>query len=159
MPQYDVIYKKKVLAYFDKNGSRATERKFGHDSSVIYRWKRKSETVGFMRKKNKTYTIEEKLDILNYYWKNGSSKTEKKYDINNSMINKWERLFREYGIEALGWDGRGRKPNSLGAKKDLNKDVDLLEENQRLRMEILYLKKLDALVQEREEQELKKKLK
>ncbi|MFV0424023.1 MAG: hypothetical protein ACK5K7_00400, partial [Bacilli bacterium] len=76
MPQYDVEYKKKVLAYFDNNGISATCRKFGHSMSVIYHWKRKEKTVGFVRKKTKTYTINEKLDILNYYWKNGLIETE-----------------------------------------------------------------------------------
>lgn len=159
MPQYDVKYKKKVLAYFKKHGKAATMKKFGHSSSVIYRWKQKSETVGFMRKKTRTYTREEKLDILNFYWKNGLSETEGKFDINCSVIYKWERLFREYGVEALDWDGRGRKPKLLGPKKNVNEDPDLLAENQRLRMENLYLKKLDALVQEREERERKRKSK
>ncbi len=157
MPQYDVEYKKKVLTYLDNNGISATCRKFVHHSSVIYRWKRKEKTVGFVRKKSKTYTINEKLDILNYYWKNGITETETKYDINSAVIFKWERLFKEYGVEALGFDGRGRKPNSLGTKKDVNTDKDLLKEVQLLRMENEYLKKLDALVQEREERELKKK--
>ena len=44
-------------------------------------------------------------------------------------------------------------------KKKLNKDVeeDLIEEVQRLRMENEYLKKLNALVQERIKRENKKK--
>ena len=44
-------------------------------------------------------------------------------------------------------------------KKKLNKDIeeDLIAENQRLRMENEYLKKLNAIVQERINQENKKK--
>ena len=44
-------------------------------------------------------------------------------------------------------------------KKKLNKDIeeDLIAENQRVRMENEYLKKLNALVQERINQENKKK--
>ena len=44
-------------------------------------------------------------------------------------------------------------------KKKLNKNIeqDLIAENQRLRMENEYLKKLNALVQERINQENKKK--
>ena len=44
-------------------------------------------------------------------------------------------------------------------KKKLNKDIeeDLIAENQRLRMENEYLKKLNALVQERIKRENKKK--
>ena len=125
----------------------------------MYRWRRKRETSGLMRKKNKTYTKEEKIEALNCFWERGYAETEKKFDICASTINKWERLFKEHGLEGLAYDGRGRKPNSLGKKKNVNKDKDLLEEVQRLRMENLYLKKLDALVQQREEQEAKKKSK
>ena len=44
-------------------------------------------------------------------------------------------------------------------KKKLNKDIeeDLIEENQRLRMENEYLKKLNALVKERIKRENKNK--
>lgn len=157
MAQYNVEYKQKVLAYLDKHGINATCRKFGHGKSVIYRWKQKSETVGFMRKKTKTYTGTEKFDVLSYYWENGFAKTERHFDVNAAVIFKWERIFREYGIEALDNDGRGIKNNTLGTKKDVNKDSDLLKENQLLRLENEYLKKLSALVQEREERERKKK--
>jgi transposase len=159
MPKYDVKYKKKVLRYYYKYGLASTVKKFGRSKSVIYTWKRKSETFGLMRKKTKTYTREEKLEIVNHYWKYGRTETEKNFDISGPVVYKWERLLREYGPEGLDYDGRGRKPSFLGPEKDLNKDADLLAENQRLRMENLYLKKLDALVQKREEQERKKKLK
>ena len=86
---------------------------------------------------------------------NGYAETEKKFDIDSGTINKWERFFKEHGLKGLVYDGRGRKPNSLGKKKDVNKDNDLLEEVQRLHMENLYLKKLDALVHQREEKETK----
>ncbi len=157
MPKYSVQYKKKVVAYYKKNGQAKTIKKFGHSHSVIHKWLRKSETVGFMRKKNRTYTRLEKLEIINHYFKNGSVDTSRKYDIDQSVFMRWERILREYGEEGLEWDGRGRKIDHLGPKKDLNTDKDLLRENQRLRPELEYLKKLDALVQEREEREKKKK--
>ena len=46
---------------------------------------------------------------------------------------------------------RGRPP-----KLDKQVEEDLITENQRLRMEIEYLKKLDALVQKRLQEEKKK---
>ena len=157
MPKYSVEYKKRVVDDYKKNGKTYCVKKYGHSSSVIYRWVRKSETVGFVRKKSKTYTPKEKLEILNYYFKNGFSETSRKYDVNSGLIFTWERKYREYGLEGLSIDGRGRPRKGLPPKKNLNTDLDLLAENQRLRIELEYLKKLDTLVQEREERERKKK--
>ena len=78
-----------------------------------------------------------------------------------NVIGKWERIYYEEGPQALYEERRGRKKNmsSKPKKKKLNKDVeeDLIAENQRLRMENEYLKKLNALVQERIKRENKKK--
>ena len=49
---------------------------------------------------------------------------------------------------------RGQKP-----KKNVNENEDFLQEVQRLRMENEYLKKLNALIQEREKSEQKKESK
>lgn len=51
---------------------------------------------------------------------------------------------------------RGRKSTGRPKKLDKSVEADLIAENQRLRMEIEYLKKLDALVR-KEEQEKNKK--
>jgi regulator of replication initiation timing len=57
---------------------------------------------------------------------------------------------------------RGRACAASGARKgrapklDKKVEEDLIAENQRLRMEIEYLKKLDALVQKRLQEEKKK---
>jgi transposase len=80
-----------------------------------------------------------------------------------STISNWERIYYEEGPEALLEERRGR--NNMGkkrgrkAKKNVNENEDLLQEVQRLRMENEYLKKLNALVQEREKSEQKKESK
>ena len=70
------------------------------------------------------------------------------------VVLKWERIYYEEGPQGLYIERRGRSKNmsSKPRKKNLNKEVedDLIAENQRLRMENEYLKKLNALVQERE---------
>ena len=108
-----------------------------------------------MRRKNRRYSVQEKLDIIAYYKQHGQVETELRYGISNSVFHKWERILHEEGSEALGIERRGR--NSKGPKKDVNKDKDLLEENKLLRMENDYLKKLKALVEKREDQERKSK--
>ena len=78
-----------------------------------------------------------------------------------NVILKWERIYYEEGAQSLYKErrGRSRKMKSKEDKKNLNKDIeeDLIAENQRLRMKNEYLKKLNALVQERIKQDNKKK--
>ena len=157
MPKYSIKYKKKVLAHFKIHGIAKTISCFGVHKSVIYDWDRKSETVGLARKVNSKYSKEDKLEIQENNFKNGTTETDRLFNVRPSVILKWERIYREYGLAGLDHDGKGRKPKSLGAKKIVNNNCDLLEENRMLRMENEYLKKLDALVQEREERERKKK--
>ena len=70
-----------------------------------------------------------------------------------SVVSKWERIYYEEGPQSFYEEHRGRKKNmsSKPRKKKLSKEneEDLIEEVQKLRMENAYLKKLQALVQER----------
>ena len=69
-----------------------------------------------------------------------------------NTVKRWERIFLEEGVEGLMKERRGRACKASGSNKGrppkLEKKVeeDLIAENQRLRMEIEYLKKLSALV-------------
>lgn len=69
------------------------------------------------------------------------------------IVSKWERIYYEEGSQGLYINRRARKKNmsSKLRKKKLSKEVekDLISEKQRLRMENAYLKKLQALIQER----------
>ena len=64
---------------------------------------------------------------------------------------KQKKYSAEFKIGVI-MDMRGRPP-----KLDRKVEEDLIAENQRLRMEIEYLKKLDALVRKREQEEQKKR--
>ena len=97
----------------------------------------------------------------------GYAETMRKYfpereSKNISMIQKWERIFLEEGAEGLMKERRGRACAASGTRKgrppklDKKLEEDLIAENQRLRMVIEYLKKLDALVQKRLQEEKKK---
>ena len=67
-------------------------------------------------------------------------------------IQRWERIYLEEGAEGLMKERRGRACSTGGTRKgrppklDKKVEEDLIAENQRLRMEIEYLKKLSALV-------------
>ena len=68
------------------------------------------------------------------------------------MLQRWERIYLEEGAEGLMKERRGRVCAAGGIRKgrppklDKKVEEDLIAENQRLRMEIEYLKKLSALV-------------
>lgn len=87
------------------------------------------------------------------------SETIRKYELGKQesggprlMLQRWERIYLEEGAEGLMKERRGRACAAGGTRKgrppklDKKVEEDLIAENQRLRMEIEYLKKLSALV-------------
>ena len=97
----------------------------------------------------------------------GYRETARKYELRQSgsvveMLKRWERIYLEEGAEGLMKERRGRACSASGTRKgrppklDKKVEEDLIAENQRLKMEIEYLKKLDALVQKRMQKEEKK---
>ena len=120
----------------------------------------------------KTYSSEFKISVIMDMREHhlGYRETVRKYwniprgqDLNYiKTVQRWERIFLEEGAEGLMKDRRGRACKASGVRKGrppkLEKRIeeDLIAENQRLRMEIEYLKKLDALVQKRLQEEKKK---
>lgn len=86
-----------------------------------------------------------------------------KYGIpSHKSVRLWERIYLEEGPEGLYKERRGRgKKSDIGTatppKIDKCVEEDLIAENQRLRAEVSYLKKLNVLVLERELREKKRK--
>ena len=103
-----------------------------------------------------SYTTEFKLDVLNFIKETGTSIREAAAIFNiatHSTISKWNNGFESHGIDALKTTQKGRTP----MKKETNKtqpaegsEEALRAEIERLRMENAYLKKLKALIQEKE---------
>ena len=104
--------------------------------------------LGYCETVRKHFNIEDGKEV-NYYHR----------------VQRWERIYLEEGEAGFYIERRGRATKmdnpKIGRprKKQLDKQVeeDLIAENQRLKMENEYLKKLNALVQERIERERKKK--
>ena len=107
----------------------------------------------------KMYSAEFKLSVILDMRKNhlGYRETMRKYfpeleGKNYAFLQKWERIYLEEGAEGLMKERRGRACAASGTKKgrppklEPKVEEDLIAENQRLRMEIEYLKKLSALV-------------
>ncbi len=99
-------------------------------------------------------------ETVRKYWLTAGRSDEHNYI---STVKRWERAYLEEGAEGLMKDKRGRNSalnsNKRGRPPKLDKNVeeDLIAENQRLRMEIDYLKKLSALVLAEERKNGKKR--
>ncbi len=108
-------------------------------------------------KPNKRYTPEFKIKAVETMHREKLSyrETARQFDISNSRVTAWERIYLEEGAEGLYAERRGRK--STGRPPKIKKEEDLIAEVQRLRAENAYLKKLNALVAERVQQEKKHK--
>ena len=107
---------------------------------------------------NKKYTGEFKQMVIATMRNEKLScvETAERFGLRHKRVQDWERIYLTEGTEGLYIDHRGR--GSTGRPKKLPKDVeeDLLAENQRLKAELAYLKKLQALVLEREQRQGKK---
>ena len=99
-------------------------------------------------KPNKRYTPEFKIKVVETMHREKLSyrETARQFDISNSRVTAWERIYLEEGADGLYAERRGRK--STGRPPKIKKE-DLIAEVQRLRAENVYLKKLNALVAER----------
>ena len=144
----------------------AAQKKYNINEAVIRIWLRRYELYGIdgLVYKNTKYDGNFKISVVEYMHKNHLSLNETciKFRINSvSNLSKWERIYYEEGPQALFRDLRGkrRKMSSKVNKQNLSKNQDekLIEELEYLRAENAYLKKLDALVQERIKRENKKK--
>ena len=108
---------------------------------------------------NKRYTGEFKQMVVETMIREKLSYSEAARQFNISghhRVSSWERIYLIEGPEGLYIERRGR--GSKGRPQQFPKDVeeDLLQEVQRLRAENAYLKKLQALVLERERHQKKK---
>ena len=170
MAKYSQEFKLEVIEYvLEKHySSEEAAKKFNISSCTsVKKWVnryREHGAEGILRNIKK-YDGQFKIEVIEYMNNNRLSlqETANTFRIAGAeVIAKWERIYYEEGQEALFRDNRGRKKMSIDnkpRKRKINKKVeeDLIAENQRLRMENAYLKKLNALVQERIQRENGKK--
>jgi transposase len=162
MAKYGEEFKLMVVREYKKGklGAKSLARKHGIKAySQLERWINLYEKFGeegLKRKNHKeTYSVQFKLDVLSFMKRTGSSETETALHFgltNPPMISSWRKSFLEGGAEALDRP-KGRPPMSDKAKNRKNKPTNenemtyeqrLERENELLRLEVEYLKKLRA---------------
>lgn len=118
-----------------------------------------------LAKKFSHYSADFKLSVLRRMWDEGLSyvQTAAAFNIRNAgCLSQWERCYHSGGLDALAPRPRGRTkkmtilpstepPETLPDPAQQTRDELVAEVNQ-LRMEVAFLKKLEALVQAQRQQ-------
>ncbi len=141
-------------------------KKYGmKDSTPILRWVKVYEKFGvegLKRKRHKEiYSVQFKLDVLSFMKRTGASEMETalKFGLTNApTIASWKKAFLEGGVEALDrpkgrpsmTDKAKNKKSNYTKENEMTYEQKLERENELLRLEVEYLKKLRAFQMEPE---------
>ena len=175
MSKYTEQFKHTVVQEYlsGRDGYQALSQRHGMaNRSLLERWVAAYQFHGDagLSKKRSRYSADFKLSVLQYMWENRLSitKTAVRFDIRrHSTVGAWERAYREGGVDALSPPPitRVKKLAIVPTRKagpadeDKRSREELMAELEHLRMEVAYLKKLDALVQARQKSATPKKRK
>lgn len=123
----------------------------------VNRYQKYGNKASEVRSSKSVYDGNFKFEVLKWMWSNRASLRETSLHFNiptPSTILRWERKYREKGVETL-FNRRGRPKDMIAnqenqqEKKEESTDLESLQrENRRLKIENEYLKKLRALIQE-----------
>ena len=160
MAKYSEEFKFKVVQDYLSGplGYTLTAKKHGIVTSQLKRWVRSYKEFGrnglSVKKKKQFYSVQFKLDVLNFMKQTGASyqDTAIQFKMNNlSLIANWNSKFLKEGIEGLQEKAKGRpsmskKPKLTSKKQEkiMSREDQLERENELLRLEVAYLKKLKA---------------
>ena len=165
--RYDLDFKIQVIAYYMQGHSAlAASKKFNIDPRFVRLWIKQYQSGGIDAIRPKTtkakYSSEFKLKVLTTMLEQGLSQSEValKFNISSpALISHWHKAYRLQGMSGLTPKPKGRAAMSKSVITDKPNDektlAELKRENEYLRAEVAYLKKLDALLREKEQAETK----
>ena len=161
--KYDVKFKKEVIDYvLEGHSCNLASNIFNvNNPSTVRKWVNQYHAHGndglAVRNHNHTkYDGNFRVHVIEYMRENMLSKLETATMFNipsSTTITQWEKLYLEKGPAGLYSMGKKRDKNMEEKLPDFPETRDnetLAAENRRLRIEIEYLKKLNALVQKKE---------
>jgi len=166
MTKYSHEFRMKIIQELEK-GESATglAKKYCIPQKAVRRWWARyceSGTQGLIGV-NQKYTAEFKLEAIEFRWAHELSYLHAAAQLgipDESTLCAWEKKYLKFGVEALQDTKKGRPPKvpkQPPPKKPLTHEEELEERIKQLEMENAYLKKLNALVAEREKSEKKTK--
>lgn len=162
MSKYSLSFKLQVVRHYlsGLEGQKATAKRFGIDHSTVRKWSAAWELHGEagLTTRHFSYSPAFKESVILHMREHRLSVREvcAKFPIPAfSSVCQWERLYDEGGLEALT-DNRRRKKimpenpeNKPAAPSQTDLNSDEREELEQLRVEVAYLKKLQALLREK----------
>ena len=160
--RYDLDFKIKVIAYYGEGHTKgATGERFEVDPRFVRKWVKQYQSDGIDAIRPKTsktkYSADFKYQVIALMLAEGLSQSETalKFNISSpSLISHWHKAYRLHGMSGLTSKYKGStlmKPPITDKPDDEKTPTELKRELQYLRAENAYLKKLDALLREREE--------
>lgn len=161
MSKYSDEFKLQIVKEYLKGplGFQLLAKKYAIPSeSPIVRWVAAYKAFGkdgLQRKRKKeVYPVQFKVDVLHFMKQTGASyqDTAIQFKMNNpSLIVNWNSIFQKQGVEGLlekvkGRPSMSKKPKSISSKQknEFSREEQLERENELLRLEVAYLKKLKA---------------
>ncbi|KKY00053.1 hypothetical protein VN21_02590 [Paraclostridium benzoelyticum] len=155
MTKYDFSFKLKVVKSYlnGEGGFLSLSKKYGiHNNSQIQKWVNAYNILGEdgLKRKNRDtcYTVQFKLDVINYMLitKSSAQEVANHFKMNNSsLISAWKQKFLNDGIDALSrTKGKPSMNKNTKKEKKLTREQELEYENTLLKAELAFLKKLRA---------------
>ncbi|MCT3760870.1 transposase [Elizabethkingia anophelis] len=160
LSKYSLEFKLDCIARISRNhhSVHSVAQDLDLDPVVVRKWKSFYDLYGIeglQRRSNRIYDAKFKLKVLETIIAQGLSlkQATAKFNIaaESSIIN-WRKAYEKNGILGLRNKPKGRpsimsdyKPKKKKSGKPLTREEELLLENERLRAELDFLKKLDAL--------------
>ena len=161
--RYDLDFKIKVIAYYRQGHTgAATAKKFNVNPQFVHKWVKQYQSGGIDAIKPKIskayYSRKFKHEVITTMLTQGLSQSEValKFNISSpALISHWHKAYRLQGMSGLTSKRQGRtamsKPYITDKPDDEKTLAELKRENEYLRAEVAYLKKLDALLRKQEQ--------
>ena len=154
--KHDVETRRLAAALFaDGLGCAAVAKKLSVPKAAVGKWQQiyrafGSEVLLTMDGKQARYTYEQRVAAASAVVDGGMTRTEAMAEfgiMSRAPLDRWCRLYREGGAEALRPKPKGRPKGSKAKLRERTREQELEERCRRLETEVAYLKKLRALVE------------
>lgn len=161
--RYNLDFKLKVITYYEQGHTRlTTSEKFKVDPKIVRTWVKQHQSGGIEAIKPKAnkarYSSDFKHQVITTMLTQGLSQSEValKFAISSpALISHWHKAYRHQGMSGLIPKRKGRdamtKPFIIDKPDNEKTLAELKRENEYLRAEVAYLKKLDALLKVEEQ--------